>query len=56
MAVTTHLTEKAARDYQLVQMAIGEGDQKAYAELMKNYRDSLYFMLLIITNKHVSIF
>jgi RNA polymerase sigma-70 factor (ECF subfamily) len=50
MAVTTHLTEKAARDYQLVQLAIGEGDQKAYAELMKNYRDSLYFMLLKMTN------
>jgi len=50
MAVTTHLTEKAARDFKLVQLAIGEGDQKAYAELMKNYRDSLYFMLLKMTN------
>ena len=50
MAVTTHLTEKAARDYRLVQLAIDDGDQKAYAELMKNYRDSLYFMLLKMTN------
>ena len=46
----THLTEKALRDYKLVQLAIGDGDQKAYAELMKNYRDSLYFMLLKMTN------
>ncbi len=50
MEITTHLTEKALRDYQLVQRAIDEGDQKAYAELMKNYRDSLYFMLLKMTN------
>jgi len=50
MEVTTHLTEKALRDYKLVQLAIENGDQKAYAELMKNYRDSLYFMLLKMTN------
>ncbi len=45
-----HLTEKALRDFKLVQLAIDDGDQKAYAELMKNYRDSLYFMLLKMTN------
>ena len=50
MEITTHLTEKARRDYVLVQQAINEGDQKAYAELMNNYRDTLYFMLLKMTN------
>jgi RNA polymerase sigma-70 factor (ECF subfamily) len=50
MEVTTHLTDKAIRDFGLVQRAIDQGDQKAYAELMKNYRDSLYFMLLKMTN------
>ncbi|HRY99045.1 MAG TPA: sigma-70 family RNA polymerase sigma factor [Bacteroidales bacterium] len=45
-----HLTEKALRDYNLVQRAIHQGDQSAYAELMKNYKDSLYFMLLKMTN------
>lgn len=50
MEVTSHMTEKALRDYKLVQQAIGEGNQHAYAELMKNYRDSLYFMLLKMTN------
>jgi RNA polymerase sigma-70 factor (ECF subfamily) len=50
MEVATHLTEKALRDYKLVKLAIDEGDQKAYAELMGNYRDSLYFMLLKMTN------
>lgn len=50
MEVTSHLTEKALRDYKLVRRAIEDADQKAYAELMKNYRDSLYFMLLKMTN------
>jgi RNA polymerase sigma factor (sigma-70 family) len=50
MEVTSHLTEKALRDYKLVQLAISNGSQQAYAELMKNYRDSLYFMLLKMTN------
>jgi RNA polymerase sigma factor (sigma-70 family) len=50
MEVATHLTEKAQRDYMLVQQAVSLGDQKAYAELLNNYRDSLYFMLLKMTN------
>ena len=53
MEVTAHLTEKAKRDYILVQQAIKHGDQKAYAELLNNYRDSLYFMLLKMTNSPV---
>lgn len=53
MEVTSHLTEKAQRDYLLVQQAINQGDQKAYAELLNNYRDSLYFMLLKMTNNPV---
>ncbi|RLD60554.1 MAG: RNA polymerase subunit sigma-24 [Bacteroidetes bacterium] len=50
MEITANLTKKALRDYRLVERAIGQGDQKAYAELMENYRDSLYFMLLKMTN------
>lgn len=50
MEINPNLTDKAMRDYQLVQMAIKDGDQKAYAMLMNNYRDSLYFMLLKMTN------
>ncbi|MCK7460921.1 MAG: hypothetical protein MZU84_02030 [Sphingobacterium sp.] len=42
MEVTAHLTEKAQRDYKLVLLASEQGDQKAYAELLNNYRDSLY--------------
>ncbi len=50
MEVNPNLTDKALRDYQLVQAAINNGDQRAYAALMNNYRDSLYFMLLKMTN------
>ena len=50
MEVGSHLTEKGLRDYKLVQRAVNTGDQQAFAELMNNYRDSLYFMLLKMTN------
>jgi RNA polymerase sigma factor (sigma-70 family) len=53
MEVASHLTEKAQRDYRLVLQAVSSGDQKAYAELLNNYRDSLYFMLLKMTNSQV---
>jgi len=49
MEVGIHLTDKGKRDYALVKQAI-EGNQSAYADLMNNYRDSLYFMLLKMTN------
>lgn len=50
MEIGIHLTDKAKRDYELVRAALDKGDQSAYAELMKNYRDTLYFMLLKMTN------
>jgi RNA polymerase sigma factor (sigma-70 family) len=50
MEVASHLTDKALRDFKLVQSAVNNGDQKAYAELMGNYKDSIYFMLLKMTN------
>ena len=53
MEINPNLTDKAMRDYQLVQAAIKQGDQRAYAALMNNYRDSLYFMLLKMTNNPI---
>jgi RNA polymerase sigma factor (sigma-70 family) len=50
MEINNHLTEKGRRDFELIQSALHRGDQKAYAELMNNYRDSLYFMMLKMTN------
>ncbi len=45
-----HLSEKALRDYHLVQLAVKHSDQKAYTELMKFYKESVYYMLLKMTN------
>jgi RNA polymerase sigma-70 factor (ECF subfamily) len=53
MEVNERLTSKAQRDFQLVQAALEKGDQNAYAELMRNYRDTLYFMMLKMTNNPV---
>jgi RNA polymerase sigma-70 factor (ECF subfamily) len=50
MEVSPLLTDKAMRDYKLVQLAVETGNQKAYAELMNFYKDSIYFMLLKMTN------
>lgn len=45
-----NLSDKGLYDYKLVRKALEEGDQKAYAELMGRYRDSVYFMLLKMVN------
>ena len=46
MEVAIKLTDKARRDYLLVQDALYRGDQKAYAKLMQLYREPVYYMLL----------
>jgi RNA polymerase sigma factor (sigma-70 family) len=45
-----HLSDKAIKDYKLVRKAVDNGDQKAYAELMSRYKDSIYYMLLKMVN------
>lgn len=42
--------EKAMRDYQLVLAAREQGDQRAYADLMKFYREPIYMLLLRMTH------
>jgi RNA polymerase sigma factor (sigma-70 family) len=52
MELGENLSDKARDDYRLVQLALNENDQAAYAELMRRYRESIYFMLLkMIKNK-----
>ena len=46
----TNLSVKAIHDYKLIRKALDKGDQKAYAELLGRYRDSVYFMLLKMVN------
>ncbi|MBN1413818.1 MAG: sigma-70 family RNA polymerase sigma factor [Bacteroidales bacterium] len=49
MEVNLNLSEKAQRDFILVQRAVS-GDQRAFAELMGRYRDAIYYMLLKMVN------
>lgn len=46
---TIQQSDKAQRDYQLVLAAREKGDQRAYADLMGYYRESIYLMLLRMT-------
>jgi RNA polymerase sigma factor (sigma-70 family) len=50
MELIEHLSEKGQYDFKLVQKALHEKDQKAYAELMQRYREPIYFMLLKMVN------
>ena len=50
--INTCQTEKAKRDYVLLRKALDQNDQQAYAELMRLYRDSIYYMLMrMVKNK-----
>jgi RNA polymerase sigma-70 factor (ECF subfamily) len=50
MEIGNNLTEKGQYDYKLVLLAVEHGDQRAYAELMGRYKESVYFMLLKMVN------
>lgn len=50
MELIEHLSEKGQYDFKLVQKALHDKDQKAYAELMARYREPIYFMLLKMVN------
>ena len=43
--MSDNLTEKGKRDLKLINRALDTGDPKAYNQLMKLYRDPIYFML-----------
>lgn len=49
MEINANFTENAKNDFHLVVKA-REGDQKAYADLMHRYKDSIYFMVLKMVN------
>jgi len=44
-----NLSEKARKDYELVQKAL-QGDEKAFTRLLARYKDAIYFMLLKMVN------
>ena len=39
-------SKKALRDFELIDAAIEFNDQNAFAELMANYKNSIYFTIL----------
>jgi RNA polymerase sigma-70 factor (ECF subfamily) len=49
MEINPNLSEKAQYDYRLVKASVN-GDQKAYEELFKRYKDAIFFMLLKMVN------
>ncbi|WP_244311262.1 RNA polymerase sigma factor [Mucilaginibacter metallidurans] len=49
MEINANFTENAKNDFHLVVKA-RQGDQKAYADLMHRYKDSIYFMVLKMVN------
>jgi len=49
MEVNPNFSENARKDFNLV-ISAKEGSQKAYAELMHRYKDSIYFMVLKMVN------
>ena len=44
------LSTKAVYDYNLVMLALNNGNQKAYAELLHRYHESVYFMMMKMCN------
>jgi RNA polymerase sigma factor (sigma-70 family) len=49
MEINSNFNENAKNDFHLVVKA-REGSQKAYADLMQRYKDSIYFMVLKMVN------
>ncbi|UXP30723.1 sigma-70 family RNA polymerase sigma factor [Reichenbachiella agarivorans] len=46
MEVKKQFSEKALKDFKLIDHAINEGDEQAYAELMDRYKRPVYHMIL----------
>ncbi len=49
MVAKARHTDKARRDISLLREAVGKGNQQAFAELMKLYKDTIFYMLLKMT-------
>lgn len=46
MEVKKSFSDKALKDFKLIDQAVGEGSEQAYAELMERYRRPVYHMVL----------
>jgi len=50
MEYNVSFTPKAVRDYSLIRNAIDSNDQRAYAQLLNNYHESLYMLMFKMVN------
>lgn len=46
MELKKQFSDKALEDFRLIDQAVAEGDQQAYAELMKRYKTPVYHVIL----------
>ncbi|MEQ8713819.1 MAG: sigma-70 family RNA polymerase sigma factor [Cyclobacteriaceae bacterium] len=46
MELERNFSEKALKDFKLIDLAVDQGDQQAYADLMKRYKKPVYHMIL----------
>src|SRR6516164_6194507 len=46
MEINKEFSEKAKKDFVLIELAKEKGDEKAYAELMQRYKKPVYHMIL----------
>ena len=46
MEVDRQFSDKALRDFQLIDLATEKGDESAFAELMERYKKPVYHMIL----------
>ncbi len=46
MELERNFSEKALKDFKLIDLAVDHGDQQAYADLMKRYKKPVYHMIL----------
>lgn len=46
MELNKQFSDKALQDFKLIDAATGEGDEQAFAELMKRYKKPVYHMIL----------
>jgi len=52
MEINDNLSSKAKHDLALIRRAVNDSDQKAYAELLQRYRDSLFYTMLKMVDNH----
>ena len=46
--------KRIQRDYQLVDEALHDGNQKAYTALMEHHKESLYYMIFKMVNNGIA--